>query len=290
MTRLLRTVFVTIWRLIDGPVPEPPKPRSSPSAALLNAARGHPRLWVQDAGLPALIGLTLLLSQVLWLLLPQVGVYANQCALAALLVLGLRREPVRRLALCAAILPSMNILVVLFGTPDPSLQLAVAYVSLLGLSLVYRFIFARDQSLSSQALSRRDYIAAIPLVIVIGPLLGITAALLIGRSSSFIAASPLSHVLAIACLGAVTEEVFFRGLIQQWALKLLHPVTAVALTALLYLLFSIDPGNWRTIGPALLSGTVLSVVYGRRQNLMLTTMLNLTGKLVFIGLALTYLH
>lgn len=287
---MLRTILYKIWMLIDGPAPEEPqkKPRQ-PSlkrnkGALPGTWAARTKVWGQHARLPALIVATLLVSQSLWLLLPSVGIYANQLALGLLLVLGLHHQQVRHLALSAAILPTLNVCIALFDQPTRSLQLAVAYVILLALTLVYRSVFTLDKSLTSDKLNKTEYFYAVPLMIVLGQIIGVVAAFMAGHSENQIIHLPLVLALAVATLAAITEELFFRGLIQQYALKLLHPVTAVALTTLIFTPFVVGSGSWWIIVPALLASVVLSTVYCHKQNLTLTTTLNLTVKLVFVGI------
>lgn len=296
MSPLVKTILHKIWMLIDGPVPEPAQKRVRQSKSKRKRVKtpltwpDRLQLYRRGTAMPAVIVAFLLVSQLLWYVAPQVGVYANQFAVAGLLIIGLHTERYRRLALSVAILPAVNACVVLFGHQAQPLQTIIIYVVLLALTLVYRYVFMSDKSLSSDRLHKKEYVYAVSLMIVVGQVLGIAAFGVLGHSDVRLMTLPIALAILFVGMAAITEELFFRGLVQQFALKIIHAVPAIALTTIIYALFCVSSPAWWGIGYALICSTVLSIVYSFRQNLILTTVLNVTAKLVFVWLVFSSLR
>lgn len=213
-----------------------------------------------------------------------VGIYINAAAFAALVGLGLRVERARQLAISAAIIPVATMASLSLPQTTNFAQTVVFYDALLVLALVYRFMFTLDHPLDSIRLTVRGYLIALPLMMVIGQALGVIGYGLLRHQYTFEHTS-LPLVAATTAVFAITEEVLLRGLIQQRASLVFHPALAAVLSTVLFVAMSFGhTGSYLVPLFALILGSVLSATYYFKQNLVLTITMNLTAKLVYIGL------
>jgi len=248
------------------------------ASAQRSYAQIQQNLWVAAGTLIAIAASTLTLT-----FHPVAGVVVNAAVLAFLIGLALWREPVRKLATSVAILPVVTLLSLSLPATNAFAESAVIYASLLLLTLVYRYIFTLDQPLTFSRLTLRGYGLALPLMVVLGQVLGVLAYGLQRHSYSF-SATPTALVALAAVVFAAAEEMFFRGLVQQQAAKVMHPVIAAILSAGLYTIVSINHATILAPLFGLITGAVLAATYYKKQNLILTTTINAAAKLTYIGL------
>jgi membrane protease YdiL (CAAX protease family) len=241
----------------------------------------------KNAGLFFGIAGAVALSQLALWWKPLAGVYANAGLFALLLGLALWKESFRKLAISVAILPIAIMIDLCLPQGNAFGQAAVFYDAILLLTLVYRFMFALDEPIKSTALKLRGYAFALPLMAVLGQLLGVLGYGMLRHQYAFKNIS-LPLVAVTACVFALTEEMFFRGLIQQRAAKVMHPAIAAALSTILFALANIGYGTILAPLYALIAGAVLSVTYYKKQNLLLTFTINAMSKLAYVGLLATF--
>lgn len=218
---------------------------------------------------------------------PAVGVYVNAGVFAAFCGLALWREQFRKLAISLAILPVAMMITLSLPQANNFAEAVVFYDALLLLALVYRFWFTIDEPVQSTALAARGYGLTLPLMVVVGQALGGVGYLLLRMHYMYLPVS-LPLVAAASVVFAIAEEMLFRGLIQQRAAKVMHPALAAVLSAVAYALFTIDHST--SLGPlfGLLMGAVLSFIYFKKQNLLLTITVNAMSKLAYIALLATF--
>lgn len=226
-------------------------------------------------------------SQLTLLWKPTVGVYINTLALALLIGLGLWYQKARSLAISASILPLANMISLSLPQTSAFAQAVVFYDAILILAMVYRFIYTIDQTQQSTRLSLKGYATSLPLMLVIGQLLGLISYGALRHFYPYVHTS-LPLVAATAVVFAISEETYFRGLIQQRAGIIMHPLLAALLSVVLFTFASI--GHVTILAPlvALLYGAVLCFTYYKKQNLILTTAINAMAKLAYIGLLATF--
>ncbi len=244
--------------------------------------RAVPKLWVSVYIIITLVGAELSLW---WR--PIFGVYMTGLALALLLGLALWYEKARSLAISAAIIPLA--LMVSLSLPQSSAfaQTVVFYDSLLVLGLVYRYAFTMGQPLPASKLSLKSYTMALPLMLVIGQLLGLIGYGLLRHFYGF-GHTSLPLVAVTSVVFAIAEEVYFRGLLQQRASQLMHPALASVLTVIIFTSASLGHATILVPVVALIEGTVLCFTYYKKQNLLLTTAINAMSKLAYVGLIATF--
>ena len=242
----------------------------------------------KNSGYALIITLAIASAQLTLLGRPTVGVYVNAGALAVLVCLALWRESISQLAISAAIIPVSMMVVLSIPQTTVFARTSVLYSSILLLGLIYRFAFTVEQSVRNTSLTLKGYAFTLPLMIVLGQLLGVIGYGLLREHYIFDNTS-LPLVAAAAVVFAIAEETLFRGLIQQRAAEVMHPVLAAVLSAVLFTFVSID--NTTVIVPlfALLLGTVLSFTYYKKQNLLLTITINAAAKLTYIGLLASFI-
>lgn len=258
---------------------------------LLSVTRSlsHFRSWAAKARSGIVVAATAVLPQLAMLWRPTLGAYAVSIALFTLLLLALTDSRARKLAISAAILPLAGMVgVIMPVTQDVLLRVGIQYGVILALSLVYRYMFKLHKPLKRQRVGLKSYPYVLPIMIIIGELLGVAGYGMLRHQYAFKGMSqPLVAVVAV--MFAVTEELFFRGLIQHHAAKLMHPAYASVLGAIVYAGAAIGMGSMLPVGFALLAATVMSVIYIYKQNLILTTTANVAMKLTYIGLIATFI-
>ena len=281
----------------SGAKPQTAKATFQASQGVMRAIRwplvAVKRAWRATAPLRENIGMFLTISAAtvasqlaLWWR-PTVGVYANAALFALLLALALWKETIRKVAISVAILPIAVMIDLCLPQGNAFGQAVVFYDAILLLTLVYRFMFTLDEPLKNSMLKLRGYAFALPMMAVIGQLLGLLGYGLLRNHYAFKNIS-LPLVAASACVFALTEEMFFRGLVQQRAAKVMHPGMAAALSAILFTVMNIGYGTIYAPLYALAAGVVLSVTYYLRQNLILTFTINAMSKLAYVGLLATF--
>jgi membrane protease YdiL (CAAX protease family) len=226
-----------------------------------------------------LIGVTQL--ALLWR--PVVGIYCDAATLAILTGLALWRENLRQLGIAAAILPVASLVTLSLPQTTAFAETTVYYGVLLVLGLIYRYLFTLDHPLRETHLTPREYAFAIPVMLVIGQVLGIIGYGMLRHHYTFDHTS-LPLVAATVVVFAIAEETVFRGLIQQSAAQLTHPLVAGILSAMLFVFASID--NTTALAPLfmLIMGPVLAFTYYKRNNVILTMAINAAAKLAYVGL------
>ncbi len=218
---------------------------------------------------------------------PAFGVYVNAAVFVAFCALALWREVYRKLAISLAILPVTTMITLSLPQSSDFAQAVVFYDALLLLTLIYRFWFTIDEPLPNTSLTARGYGVTLPLMLVVGQLLGTVGYLMLRNFYAYTPTS-LPLVAAASVVFAIAEEMLFRGLIQQRAAKIIHPALAAVLSTLLYTFVSISHSTPLVPLFALLSGAVLGFTYYKKQNLMLTITINVMSKLAYIGLLATF--
>jgi membrane protease YdiL (CAAX protease family) len=213
---------------------------------------------------------------------PVVGVYINAFAFTGLIGLALW------LAISAAILPVAMMITLSLPETSTFAQSVVFYCAILLMGLIYRFMFTLDEPVSNSKLKLGGYILALPLSLVIGQALGAAGYGLLRHQYTF-GHTALPLVAVASVVFAISEEVLFRGLIQQRAAKVLHPGLAAVLSAVLYAGFTFGhAGSYLAPLFGLIMGITLAITYYRKNNLILTIAINAASKLAYVGLMASF--
>jgi membrane protease YdiL (CAAX protease family) len=217
---------------------------------------------------------------------PAAGVYLTAISLILLLALALSLDRARKLAISAAIIPTTMLVSLSLPQHDVFARSAVYYILILLLSLLYGYMFTMNEPHSVMSLGKK-YIILLPLMVVIGQVLGALGFVVL-RGQYPYHGTPIALVASTAVVFGFSEELLFRGLLQQQALKVVHPVAAVVITSLAYAVVFTVHGSVLPFVFALIAGSVLSTIYYFKQNLLLTTATNVAMKLIFVGLMATF--
>lgn len=218
---------------------------------------------------------------------PVLGVYATATALVMLLALALKVGNVRQLAISSAIIPMAMLVSLTLPQQDAFARSAEFYDIMLLLALVYGRMFSIGKSRAMLSFKKK-YLILLPLMVLVGQALGVLGFGML-RGQYAYSATPLSLVAATTVVFAIAEELLFRGLIQQQARKVVHPVVAAIIASLAYAVIFAVHGSFMPFAYALIAGTVLSVIYYFKQNLLLTMTANIAMKLTFVGLMATFI-
>ncbi|HTB48992.1 MAG TPA: CPBP family intramembrane glutamic endopeptidase [Verrucomicrobiae bacterium] len=232
--------------------------------------------------------LAMAIAQLTLLWRPTVGVYFNAGALAVLVGLAVWRESIRQLAISVAIIPVATMIALSIPQTTVFAQTVVFYDALLVLGLVYRFIFTLDHPLRETRMTLRGYALALPLMVVLGQLLGVIGYGMLRNHYAF-GNTSLPMVAATAVVFALAEETLFRGLIQQRASQAMHPMLAAILSAMLFTFTAINTTTILAPLFALLLGSVLAFTYYKKQNLVLTFTINALAKLSYVALMASFI-
>lgn len=228
------------------------------------------------------------LAQVTLFWRPIVGIYFNALALAVLVGIALWRESVRQLAISLAIIPVSLMVVLSLPHINMLTQLTVFYISILVLAMIYRFLFTLDHPIEHSKLNIFGYFRTIPVMLVGGEILGLIGYLML-RNHYIFGNTSLGLLAVTVVVFALAEETLFRGLIQNRASQVMHPVIAALLTAFLFALISIGHETYLAPLFSLILGLALAFIYYRKQNIILTFTLNAISKLAYIGLITVFI-
>ena len=219
---------------------------------------------------------------------PKVGVYINAIALAGLTAVAISRPAARKVAISMGIIPVANMITLSTTTHTLIGQTIIFYSALLLLGIVYRLIFTLEYPLKYTKLSGKGYGLALPLMIIIGQIVGLIGYGFLRHQYPYSGYSlPLITLVVIAF--AFTEEIVLRGLIQQQGSTVFHPLAAALASTVLYVFLSLDHRTMLAIPAAIIMGGVLSFTYYKKQNLLLTTTINAAAKLTYIGLVSAFI-
>lgn len=218
---------------------------------------------------------------------PMAGAYATVASLVALLIIALRSSKVRKLALSATILPLAILVLAIYPyNPSSFYRTWVEYDVVLLLAVIYSYLF-RQKLAKKYRLTMKQLPHVLPLMIIIGETLGAAGYELLRHQYGY-AGTSLPLVASVAVVFAITEELFFRGLIQRQAMKLTNRTAAIALTVIIYIAATIGIGSLLPLAFGALSAATLSTIYSYKRNLLLTTTTNVAMKLTYVGLVATF--
>lgn len=243
------------------------------------------RAYSVNMRVPTIIFGTLIISQILLFTSPRIGVYATQVAVAGLLLIALLHDPMRKLALSAAILPVVNGCVILFNQQEAIAQTIILYEALFMTSLIYVYILADTEAQIKNELTAKNFVQLLPVVFTAGIVLGTIGAAMPGASDN-IDSAVLLPLVGLAMFQAVTEELYFRGLFQKYAQRVVHPLTAVVLTAVVFMLFSAHVFTWQIAIFAFISSCIFSLLYYYKRSLLLTMAMNIATKVAILSIVI----
>lgn len=259
------------------------------ASSIVKATLKSLRPLLKNSWLFAAISLAILIVQVSLFVNPTFGIYINAIVFALLVRLAIWQDKARQLAISVAILPVATMISLSLPQTTLFARSVVFYDAILILGLIYRFMFTLNQPLKSTQLTRRGYLVVLPAMVVLGQLLGALGYFMLRHQYTF-GHTSLPLVATTAVVFAIGEEVVFRGLIQQRAAKVLHPIMAAGLATVLYTAFSFGH-NGSYLAPVfgLLMGAILATIYYKKQNLVLTICVNTVSKLVYVGLMASFI-
>jgi membrane protease YdiL (CAAX protease family) len=215
---------------------------------------------------------------------PIVGVYITAGSIVALGTAALLKQYSLQLVLSVAIIPVSLMINLALPQTHFFAQTTVLYEALLVLGLVYRFVFTLDEPLENTRMSFRGYATYLPLMMVVGQLLGVFGYVML-RHQYFYGHTSLPLVAASSVVFAIAEEVVLRGLVQQRAMRVIHPAMAAVMSALMSGALAVGhKGAWLSPFVSLIAGAVLAFTYYKKQNLILTMTINISMKLAYVGL------
>lgn len=241
-------------------------------------AHFHNQWLVYAIATPVLIASTTLQLQ------PTIGICVSAALIAGLLALSVLYIKAKKIALAGAVIPAAYMVAASLPNTSYATKLAAIYGTTLALSLIYRHWFMQedDSPKHHHALPLKKYAQFVPQAIVAGQVIGATAFLLSAHVQSFPEAS-ITILIGTSVAIALTEVIFFQGLIQSVASEVMSRKTAAVLAAVLFIglnsLASLDAFIISSI-----SGATLAVFYYTNKNLIPAMFLNIVIKLTFVGL------
>lgn len=217
------------------------------------------------------------LSEVTLFSWPLIGIFVNAFILTSLLVAAVFDTTLRKLLACLSIIPAVRLIGFSIPFTDDFLRIALFYGSIFALSLGY-IICLKVKNTGHSLREIKD----LPLMIFIGILIGSLEYSFLPKNSFNLGLSFGSALLFFLFFG-YTEELLFRGLIQNLAEKITKPLFSILFTSVLYTLVHINKGLSGIILAFFIS-IVLSTVFHWKKNIFLVTALNTTISLVSFSL------
>lgn len=243
----------------------------------------------QSLVLISLLAVAIAAGQVSLFYAPNAGVYITTLALALVMALSTRTQAQARAVITStAVIPLLSLVNLSIVQQSAFSQTAILYIPMLILGLIYSYIFRQKTEKIQDNRHLRFYIVGIVGSLSVGAAIGALCYLLLKGAYVFEGIN-LQLVFAVAAVGALAEEFLFRGLILRHALEITRPIYAVLFTTLLYGTLSLSHfSNW-SLPLGLLTAAVLSTLYAKTHNLVLTITLNMASKFVYLGLIAKYL-
>jgi membrane protease YdiL (CAAX protease family) len=214
---------------------------------------------------------------------PVLGTVLSIVSLGILLGVAAKYRRVRKVILAAGSVPLLTLVNLTFAQATAFSQTIVLYSGMLLVSLMYRYTFRKKILEDTRSQLRKNFPSYLVYAISLGILLGAICFRLLASGYDF-GATPVIWVLSIALLGALAEESFFRGLIQHQAMTVMKPVHAVILTSLLYVTLAMGHFTFWSLLVGLISTVILSFVYMKKSSVLLTTIMNIVSKIVYVAL------
>ncbi len=149
----------------------------------------------------------------------------------------------------------------MFITLDFFWKILMSYAILLFLAFYYSVRFKLDHG------HKKENLSLLPLAIIIGVVLGLIGNFLFSFDK-------IDRIIFLIPLIAYSEEVLFRGMIQNLINKKFTSSLSILLSALLFGVFSLGYGYLFALY-MYFAGVVLGTVYYRTKNIFLTTTINL---------------
>lgn len=231
-----------------------------------------------------LIALTGSLPQLLLWQWPFGAAYAIALSVLTLFVLAYRVPSVRKTAVSVAIIPAALMVGLAMYRTESFEQSLALYDALLALAMAYRLIFGfAYRAPAEKRWSWRQYGQWLPFFVVGGMGLALIGYYVL-RGTQPLTGVPLTVAAPGLALFAITEELLFRGIIQRSAMRELPANWAVLIPVLCYTTLTLPQGSVAVTLFAFLASTVLSVSYRFVPNLLCTTAMNLSMKLLFLAL------
>lgn len=227
----------------------------------------------------------LVLIGVLLLLAPVVGAVAAMAAFALLAVLAIRSEQIRTIAVAASALPAAIMASLAWPQHTALGQVSVLYAVLLLLTLAYYRVLPGHTS--RKKVSRKHTKTLATILLLSSTALGVAGAWALDGTPALHGVS-LPLAMAGAALFALTEELYFRGLLQKHTRHEVGPTLSVFLATLAYGALTIPLGNVAATSFALVTGLLLACMYYVRPRLLFTLAANLALKTSFVVLAITF--
>lgn len=220
---------------------------------------------------------------------PVIGMYVNALVAIILVSLSLLYAPAKKIGIISAVMLVSLMVPMSLQHTSQFAKTSYLYGVLLLLSLVYRFLFAQDQTPPSKSEQNsrtwKNYITNVPQGIVLGQLLGGLAFLLLPHIRPFSSVST-GLLLAAAVAFAVVEVVFFQSLLQANASETISPALAIGLTTVVYVSLS----STVSIGAFVvnvIAGCSFAVAYYLKRDILSIMLANSIMKVVYIALIMT---
>jgi membrane protease YdiL (CAAX protease family) len=211
---------------------------------------------------PILIGISFLLSEILLKVDTTLGFFCYVILVTGCLIVLSRQEILNvysKLMIVMLILPIMRI-AELFVNFDYLWRSLVVYYVLLFLVLVYSKKFKLNLGYTKEGL------IFLPLVIIFGIVLG-----LLGNG---IIAQKYAGFILLLPIVVFSEELLFRGMIQNLAKEGYGNHVSIILPPILYAIFSINYAL-PVVFLLFIASLAASIIYNRTKNIFLTMTLNL---------------
>jgi membrane protease YdiL (CAAX protease family) len=210
-----------------------------------------------------LLVLALILSEVFLSLNETVG-FILYSALVALCLLSLSHKPSlddsSKLIIVLMIVPIVRI-IESFITFGFFWKLIISYSILLFLSFYYSVRFKLDHG------HKKEKLGFLPLAIILGVALGLLG-------NFFFSFDKYPWLIYLILLIAYSEEILFRGMIQNLLEKNYKPVFSILIASLLYGVFSLGYGVLFSLF-MFSASVVIGLIYARTKNIFLAVGINL---------------
>lgn len=207
-------------------------------------------------------------------------IFANLAAFMLLIGAGLFLTRVEKPALLLAILPFINLVMLVIPSEHVGIRITAYYLFLLAFAFTYRFGLLRGHAFLQHKPGRALRVLA--MVIFVGLSIGIMAAMALKNEFNWLLTVPLVVLMPAAIIMAITEELYLRRLVMEQTARAIATKQAMLLTIAIYMLMVVPLQSILAIVVAGIAGAALVYTYRSTTNIVSTITMNIIMKLTFI--------
>ncbi|MFA6005279.1 MAG: CPBP family intramembrane glutamic endopeptidase [Patescibacteria group bacterium] len=231
----------------------------------------------------ALAAILILASRMISFYSQDYGYLVNTTLFVVFVLLSMYRKDLQRVLILLSVIPAATVFTI--SLPVPAIfQTLLFYAAIFLTGLIYWYFFEEQKKVTVlRSVTAKQLVVGV----IAGQALGIASYVLLPKvywPQELMTAGRITVplVFLIFILLAITEELYFRRLLQKEVGEVVNPHNALALSAWLYASLAGSLGFGVTF-LALVAGITMALLYSENKSTLQTVIVNITMKLVFLA-------